>query len=280
MISLVVCTVNRTVELDRLLTSLGQQTYRNFEIVVVDQNSDDRASEVLEQHRGLQITHLRCGRGLSRARNVGLTTVSGSVCAIPDDDCWYPPDLVDSVNSWFENNPDFDVLLTSVRDECGNIQGPRRRSRIGCECDRQGIWHHGSSINAFWRHSVRGNVGAFDELIGAGSETIFQSGEEADYFIRALDRGHRIWYEPSVCVFHPSPQSIQQRIFKQTYPYALGTGYVLRKHDYSPYRLIKDFVAYSLAGAVVSMCRGDMHTARVRLLRTLGMLVGYASPGL
>ena len=276
MISLVVGTLNRTVELDRLLASLDQQTHKDFEVVIVDQNSDDRVSEVLEEHRGLQIRHLHCGRGLSRARNVGLRAASGSICAIPDDDCWYPPELLESVNSWFEDNPDFDVFLTSVRDESGSLQGPRRRSRIGCECDRQSVWHHGISINAFWRHSVTDDVGAFDELIGAGCETIFQSGEETDYFIRALDRGHRAWYEPNISVFHPSLCS-KETLLRQTYPYALGTGYVLRKHHYSACRLAKDFLAYSAAGAVISMCKADGRTARIRLLRVLGMLVGYMS---
>jgi glycosyltransferase involved in cell wall biosynthesis len=278
MISLVIPTVNRTVELGRLLASLDRQTCKEFEIVVVDQNLDGRVSAVLGQHRDLKIRHLHSARGASRARNIGLLAASGSVCATPDDDCWYPPGLLASVGSWFSDHPDFDVLLASVRDECGNIQGPGRRSSVGCTCDKYNIWYNGIEYNAFWRRSVVDDVGAFDESIGVGSETIFQSGEATDFFLRALGSGHRIWYEPSISVFHPSPRSIQQRIFKQTYPYALGAGYVLRRHDYSPYRLIKDFIAYSFAGALVSMCRADTHTTRVRLVRTLGMLVGYVSP--
>ncbi len=278
MISLVVGTLNRTVELERLLTSLDQQTHKDFEVVIVDQNSDDRVSEVVEEHRELQIRHLRCGRGLSRARNVGLRAASGSICAIPDDDCWYPPELLESVNSWFEDNANFDVFLTSVRDESGNLQGPRRRSGIGCECDKQSVWHHGISINNFWRNSVTDDVGAFDELIGAGSETIFQSGEETDFLIRALDSGHRIWYEPRVSVFHPSLRSIAPML-RQAYPYALGTGYVLRKHGCSTYRLAKDFLAYSFGGSLVSLCKADLSVARVRLLRGLGQLVGFVSAG-
>jgi glycosyltransferase involved in cell wall biosynthesis len=276
-ISLVVGTVNRTVELDHLLTSLEQQTYKDFEVLIVDQNSDGRLSAILEKHRNLQIRHLHSERGLSRARNVGLAAATGSICAVPDDDCWYPPEHLHLVSSWFSENPDFDVLLASVSDECGNTQGPRRRSRFGCACNKYNIWYNGISYNAFWRRSVVDDVKAFDELIGPGCETAFQSGEETDFFLRALSFGHRIWYEPGLCVFHPSPRSIQQRILEQTYPYALGTGYVLRKHGYSTYRLFKDFLAYSFGGAVVSMCRADISVARVRLLRGLGQVVGYVS---
>lgn len=278
MISLVVSTVNRTVELDRLLTSLDQQTYKDFEVLIVDQNSDDRVSAILERHRGLQIKHLHSKRGLSRGRNTGLPVATGSVCAIPDDDCWYPPELLHSVSSWFSGNPEFDVLVTSVRDESSKLQGPGRRSRVGCECNESNIWYNGISYNAFWRRSVVDDVGAFDESIGPGSDTKFQAGEETDFLLRAMGSGHRIWCEPSISVFHPSPRSIQHRILKQTYGYALSTGYVLRRHNYSAYRLVRDFAGYSFAGALVSMCKADAHTACVRLIRTLGMLMGYALP--
>jgi glycosyltransferase involved in cell wall biosynthesis len=278
-ISLVVGTLNRTVELDRLLTSLREQTHKDFEVVIVDQNSDDRVLEVLEQYPGLQIKHLRCGRGLSRARNVGLAVATGSICAVPDDDCWYPPDLLHSVNSWLSANPNFDILLTSVRNEHGDLQGPLKRSSVGCVCDKYNIWHNGISYSAFWRRTVVDDVQAFDERIGVGADTKFQSGEELDYFLRALRHGHQIWFEPSISVFHPSAPSIHQRILKQTYPYALGTGYVLRKYGYSPYIVARDFVAYSFAGALLSLCKADIGTTRIRLLRVLGMLVGYVSAG-
>ena len=196
---------------------------------------------------------------------------------MPDDDCWYPPGLLHSVNSWFSANPNFDILLTSVRNEHGDLQGPLKRSPVGCACDKYNIWHNGISYNAFWRRSVVDDIRAFDERIGVGADTKFQSGEELDYFLRALRHGHQIWFEPSISVFHPSVPSIQQRILKQTYPYALGTGYVLRKHDYSASDVAKNFLAYSFAGALVSLCKADIHTARIRLLRVLGMLVGYIS---
>ncbi|MGD0125797.1 MAG: glycosyltransferase [Terriglobia bacterium] len=279
MISLVVSTVSRTRELDRLLASLEKQTYKDFEVVIADQNSDGRVSEVLGRYKGLQIRHLHSCPGLSRARNVGFKVASRSVCGIPDDDCWYPPELLGRVSSWFQTHSDFDVLLTSVCDEDGKLLGPGKRSGLGCECNRHNVWHNGVSINAFWRRSVIDDVGTFDEEIGAGCGTRFQSGEETDLYLRALGNGHRLWFEPALCVYHPSPETIRKRISKQTYPYALGTGYLLRKHHYSPYALVKDFLAYPFAGTLVALCKLDICTTRIRLLRMLGMVVGYLSAG-
>ena len=52
--------------------------------------------------------------------------------------------------------------------------------------------------------------------------------------------------------FTRQPRSIQQRIFKQTYPYALGAGYGGESSDYSAYEVAKDFLAYSVAGTIIS----------------------------
>ena len=70
-VSLVVSTVNRTVELSRLMESLLEQDFKEFEIVVVDQNSDDRIVPLLERYQ----THLKINRVSTPSRH-GI-----SVCA-------------------------------------------------------------------------------------------------------------------------------------------------------------------------------------------------------
>ena len=96
--SLVLATVGRTEELNRFFASLDYATHRNFEVILVDQNPDDRLNSVLDHYDGrFPALHLRSERGLSRARNVGLRRVTGDVVAFPDDDCWYPPNLLNQV---------------------------------------------------------------------------------------------------------------------------------------------------------------------------------------
>jgi glycosyltransferase involved in cell wall biosynthesis len=92
---LVVATVNRVEQLDRLLASLEQQTHKQFRVLLVDQNDDDRLDGVVAAHGSLRLERLRSERGLSRARNVALPQVEADVVAFPDDDCVYPPDLLE-----------------------------------------------------------------------------------------------------------------------------------------------------------------------------------------
>ena len=49
MISLIVATKDRVAELGRLLGSLENQVYREFEVIIVDQNPDDRLEAVLRE---------------------------------------------------------------------------------------------------------------------------------------------------------------------------------------------------------------------------------------
>ena len=104
--SLVMATLGRSVEIERLFNSLVNQTYKNFEVIVVDQNEDDRVVKLVEQFRDrLEFVYVHSEKGLSRARNVGLKHIHGDLVAFPDDDCWYHPDVLAHVAGRFAAAP-------------------------------------------------------------------------------------------------------------------------------------------------------------------------------
>ena len=110
--SLIVPTISRTGELERFLASLELQRHKHFELIVVDQNPDDRLVSILSPYANrLSILHLRSEKkGASRARNIGLRHASGDVVAFPDDDCLYPPDVLSRVDHTFASRPEIDGL--------------------------------------------------------------------------------------------------------------------------------------------------------------------------
>jgi glycosyltransferase involved in cell wall biosynthesis len=273
-ISLIVATVNRVPELDRLLCSLGDQSCRDFEVIVVDQNPDDRLVPVLSRHACLVIRHLRSERGLSRARNAGLRVARGDIIAIPDDDCWYPKHLLASVAGWFESHPGFGLLSTTLRTAENKPSGPNSPTTPR-RCTKSNVWKCAVSTALFMRRSVSTAVGRFNEDIGVGALSRYQSGEETDYVLRALENGFQMWYESSLTVHHPPLDSIE-RLRKTTYPFALGTGCVLRLHN-CPLHQVGGHLIRSFGGTAVSLCQGDWARAQVYMLRGAGQLVGYIS---
>ena len=272
MVSLIVATLNRVDELERLLTSLDDQTFKDFEVIVVDQNLDDRLIAVFRRHEGLRIRHFRSDRGLSRARNVALPAAHGEIIAIPDDDCWYPGQLLATVTKWFETHPEFDALFTGTRNENNKLMAPKWAPGPG-RCTKENVWHCTVAGTAFMRRRVVNAVGFFNENIGVGSASRYQSGEDSDYFIRILELGFRMWYEPSLTVHHPDLQSVE-RLRRKVHGYALGVGYVLRVHEYSWWYLSRILIR-SLGGVGVSLSKADLARAHVYVLRAAGQLQGY-----
>jgi glycosyltransferase involved in cell wall biosynthesis len=272
MVSLVVATLNRVTELERLLTSLDGQSYQDFEVIIVDQNADDRLVGVLRQHPGLGIRHLRSRPGASRARNVGLRAAKGDIIGFPDDDCWYPESLLATVTQWFASHPDFGGLFAMLRTADNQPVGPKWPERP-CFCTRKTLWDRGITPIGFLRREVTEAIGFFNEKIGLGAPSRYQSGEDTDYFLRPLALGFQMWHDPTITVYHPSFHA-PERLRETTYSYSLGGGFVMRIHGYPLSLLLKGLVR-SVGGAVVNLFRGDMFLTRIYLVRAGGLLRGY-----
>jgi len=270
--SLVLATVGRTEELERFLVSLDAQTYRNFELIVVDQNEDDHVESILGpfRHR-FPILHLRSPRGLSRARNEGLRHVSGDIVAFPDDDCLYPPDLLAKVARWFVEHPDWDGLTGRWVTPEGTPDGGKWH-RVGGEINRYNVWHRATSVSIFLRRKVVDVLGFFDTNLGAGSGTPWGSAEETDYLIRAFQAGLRLYYDPDVIVFHPNKIPTPTR----TYLYASGMGRVLRKHSY-PLWFLAYYSLRNLGGALLGLLSGRWDRASVSWAALRGRIYGWYS---
>ena len=88
-LSLVVASVERTGELHDLLEGFANQPFRDFEVIVVDQNADSRLHPIVAKFMPqFAIRHLHSAvRNVSLARNEGLAAASGDVLGFRDDDC-------------------------------------------------------------------------------------------------------------------------------------------------------------------------------------------------
>jgi GT2 family glycosyltransferase len=268
---LVVATVGRTVELERLLGSLERQTHPRLRVLVVDQNEDDRILPVLGAYPALHVVHLRSERGLSRARNRALTELTGDVVAFPDDDCVYADDLLEQVGRRFAEDPALDGLSGRSVGSDGSSSPSWERTRAMLTDDN--LWNRVNSGAIFLRRDLVAGLGPFDEQLGLGSGTASSCAEEVDYAIRAVRAGARIDYDPELTVTHDARPLDAEGLRSLGYREGAGVGYLLRKHRY-PFRVRVRMIVRPLGGVLLSLLRLDAAHARFHAATLRGRLEG------
>ena len=272
-LSLIVATLGRVEPLVRLLTSLQKQAFRSFEVIVVDQNEPGVLDEVLHRFSDdLELRHLRSERGLSRARNVGLAASRGRIVGFPDDDCWYPADRAEQVVRFFDVYGDVDVLLGQTIDEDG-IPSVNAVKSAAENVTPYNVWFSGNSNTLFIRGALARAL-EFDEALGVGAPTRFQSGEESDIVLRALSQGARAIYCPNLTIHHDQVESLSpQAQRRRAWRYAQGFGQVLRRHYEASYLVYR--IARSIGGSAIALARGRFKESAYRAIWGLGTARGW-----
>ena len=109
-VSIIIPTYNCAPYLGRAIDSALAQTYKDYEIVVLDDGSIDHTKDVVMQY-GRKVTYLyQQNRGLSAARNQAILKASGELLAYLDaDDMWYPEKL------------EKQVAFLDAHQECGLV---------------------------------------------------------------------------------------------------------------------------------------------------------------
>jgi glycosyltransferase involved in cell wall biosynthesis len=261
----------------RFLAALDAQTYGRFRLVVVDQNDDERLGPTLaEFEAAFEILRLRSQAGLSRARNVALTHLTGDVVAFPDDDCWYPADLLARVAGLLDAHTEWDGVGGRPVDELGRQAAGREDPRAG-PMTLSNLWRRVGSYTLFLRRDVVEAIGRFDEELGVGATTPWGGGEDLDYVARAVRAGRRIYYDPTLVVHHPRKREhVSDPDPREGHAYGAGFGRALRKNGV-PWWFAAYTVGRSTGASVLSLLEGRPAHARFHLAVTRGRLYGWMS---
>jgi len=281
-LSLILATRGRTNELHRLFDSLLAQTHQDFDLIVVDQNEDDRVCPVVAKYQDrLSMRHVRSdSRGHAAANNVGLRLATGDIIVIPDDDCWYPKDIFARLVRMFQEHPEWDGLTGY---EASSETAPINVRRFDAEAGQvtlANVWRRHISFTMFFRREKLANL-FYDETLGVGAGTRWGSGEETDYLLQFIRAGNYVQYDPSLVVFHPDwgngPYNAAS--LKKAHSYGMGMGRVLRMHPF-PAALIFKYLVRPLGGTVIAMVTGRLAKARYHWSIFTGRLGGWlASAG-
>jgi glycosyltransferase involved in cell wall biosynthesis len=94
LVSVIIPTYNRAAMVAEAVASVTAQTFRDFEILVVDDGSTDDTFEAFASYQDLRVLRHSSRRGVSAARNSGAVAARGEWLAFLDsDDLWLPDKL-------------------------------------------------------------------------------------------------------------------------------------------------------------------------------------------
>lgn len=225
-VSLIMPTINVTEELDLFLKSLSEQTYKDFELITIDQNAGNEAFEIIRKYEDdFEIKYMKSNQsGLSLNRNKGLIMIDGDIVGFPDDDCEYEKDTLEKVVTFFKKNADKRIYSCRTLER-GKDYGTGIMLENNDELKIDNIDMTVKSITFFVNYFLE-DITLFDENLGVGA--YFGSGEETDYVLTLLHKGFKGNYFAEDIIYHPAKKGNYDDL-ERAYKYALGYGALVKK---------------------------------------------------
>ncbi|MCM1251253.1 MAG: glycosyltransferase [Clostridium sp.] len=113
-VSVVIPTYNRANTIKRAIDSVLNQTYKDFELIIVDDGSTDDTAQIVNEYKDSRLRYLvtEKRRGANHARNIGIQNAVGEYIAFQDsDDVWLEDKLEKQMNV-FETRNDVDIVFS------------------------------------------------------------------------------------------------------------------------------------------------------------------------
>lgn len=213
--SIIIPLYNRPQEIKELLETLVLQTYKQFEVLVIEDGSVNDAAGIIEGFKNRLDLHyfVKANEGQGFTRNFGFERAKGDYFVIFDSDCLIPDDYLEIVNNRLQTNwldcyggpddahPSFTPIQRAISY---SMTSPFTTG--GIRGNKKGIGQfHPRSFNMGVSRKVWETVGGF---------IITRSGEDIEYSIRIHTAGFKIGLIPEAKVYHKRRTSFYQ-FYKQ-----------------------------------------------------------------
>ncbi len=223
-VSVVVACYNGARTLKACLDSLFQLNYPYYEVILVDDGSEDATPQIARLY-----SKLRCIRqknyGLSVARNTGISMAEGEIVAFTDADCRADEDWLYYLAGDLERGefvgiggpnllpPEDSPVAAAVMASPGGPAQVMLTDRIA---------EHIPGCNmAFYKWALN-EIGGFDPIFT-------KAGDDVDVCWRIQAKGYKIGFSPSAFVWHYRRSNVKDYL-KQQYGYGEAEALLIRKH--------------------------------------------------
>jgi cellulose synthase/poly-beta-1,6-N-acetylglucosamine synthase-like glycosyltransferase/peptidoglycan/xylan/chitin deacetylase (PgdA/CDA1 family) len=230
-VSVVVPAYNEELGIAATVRSLATNGYPDLDIVVVDDGSTDRTSEVVA---GLRLPRVRLIRqanaGKPGALNTGIRLARHDIVVLADADTVFEPGAVRALVAPF---------ATARRSMIGAVSG---NTKVGNRRGLLGRWQHIEYVIGFnldrrmydvlqCMPTVPGAIGAFrrEALEAVGGVSADTLAEDTDLTMAICRAGWRVIYVPEACAWTEAPATLGQ-LWRQRYRWCYGTMQAMWKH--------------------------------------------------
>lgn len=216
LVSTVIVTRNRRSDLIRCIKSLKDSTYKQLEIIVVDNGSTKRVTSWAKRlFPEVNFVRSKQNLGAAGGRNFGKEFAKGNYLLFVDDDAQIDKEMISELISVLTGEKNVGIVQPKIYDM------EKRNTLQGIGCDINLLTGRVSSVGI--REEDKGQYDSIKDLqsvgciwmvkrivfekIGGYDEEYFIPWEDTDFSFRARKAGLRILFEPKALAWHRGPKS-------------------------------------------------------------------------
>lgn len=271
-LSVVIPTIGRGIELIQMLKSVEPFLDSGVEVIVVDQNPKGFLDKSIPPTLLEKISvHHTDKKGVSIARNLGLSLASGYYVNFCDDDAVIEPNFIEIIKSSFLLHPSASMVSLRVfemaRDFPCMLPFPEKDAPI----DKYNFHSVTLEFSQVWIADHLRELGGYDPNLGVGSR--YGAEEGKDLVIRAIAAQKAMFYMAKTAFRHPAKKEAPVHRY---FSYAEGTGALAVKHwkKFFVVRHVVEFLMKSVAGVCVYNL-WKINESRRYTMRFLGFFSGF-----
>jgi len=223
-VSVIVCAYNAQRTMDQCLDSLEKLNYPNYEVIIVNDGSTDATREICEHYDSVRLINQE-NKGLSAARNVGLSASTGDIIAYTDSDCMADPDWLTYLVARFQSStfgavggPNLSPPDDSLVPSCVAVS-PGAPTHVLLDDE---VAEHIPGCNMAFRREALEATSGFDPVFRA-------AGDDVDLCWRLQNKGYKIGFCPAAVVWHFRRNTIRDYL-KQQRGYGKAETLLFFKH--------------------------------------------------
>jgi len=226
-VSIIMPVYNREKYMEEAINSVLAQSYSNFELIIVYDDSTDNSLNIARgfanRDRRVTVIALKENQGFAKARNEGLKRAKGEFITCMDSDDIMLPNAIKARVEFLNSHPEVDLVFGEIHkviDKDGNrienaffeeIQQFHRREKNNKfyeKAKKLELWILGLDVTSMFRRSLLFQIGYYEESLLVGADK--------DFFFRVFRRSNPTYVPEPVILYRLHDSNLSGMVDKQT----------------------------------------------------------------